>query len=92
MADGDGRVDKVLDDAADIASTTIDQSGEIVSGAGKVLKGDATGGVEHIMKAAGEIATNAVHQGTKIVKDVLGRSDDEAGGEEPAAGSGDDAA
>ncbi len=88
MADGEGRVDKVLDDAAGIASTTIDQSGEIVSGAGKVLKGDATGGVEHIMKAAGEIATNAVHQGTKIVKDVLGRSDDE--GAEPENESGGD--
>lgn len=90
MADGDSRVDKVLDDAAGIASTTIGQSGEIVSGAGKVLKGDATGGVEHIMKAAGEIATNAVHQGTKIVKDVLGRSDEETGAQ-PEGDSGDDA-
>lgn len=74
MAD-DSRVDKVLEDAKSIASTSIEQSGEIVAGAGEVLKGDAGGGVDRIMKAAGEIATNAVHQGTQIAKDLVGRSE-----------------
>lgn len=83
MADTDNTVDKVLDDASQIASTAIHQSGEIVSGAGEVLRGDVSGGVDHIVKAAGEIATNAAHQGTQIAKDVLGRQEEagETGGE-----------
>ena len=72
----DGTVDKVLDSASDIATTSIHQAGEIVSGAGEILKGDVSGGVDRIMKAVGEISSNAAHEGTQIAKDIAGQGDD----------------
>ena len=86
----DERVDDVLDGAANIATTSIHKSGDIVAGADEVLHGDVSGGVGHIIQAAGDIATNAAEQGIQIAKDLVGGSGDEGSAEDEAP-AGDDA-
>jgi hypothetical protein len=75
----DSRVSKILDEAADIATTSIHKAGDIVAGAGEVLSGDVSGGVHDIVNAAGEIATNAADNATQMAKDALGSSGEEKG-------------
>lgn len=53
--------------AEDIATTSIEKSGEIVRGAGDILKGNISGGIGRIIKSATDIATNAAGRGTRIL-------------------------
>ena len=59
--------------AGDIASESVEKSGEIVEGAKQALEGDVKGGVANILKAAGDIATGATEKGVGIAADVLGK-------------------
>ena len=57
--------------ASDIASESVEKSGEIVEGAKQALGGDVQGGVANILKAAESIATGATEKGFGIAADVL---------------------
>jgi hypothetical protein len=59
--------------ASDIASESVEKSGEIVEGAEQILRGDLKGGVAKILKAAGDIATGATEKGVGIAADVVGK-------------------
>ncbi|HEY2402625.1 MAG TPA: hypothetical protein VGI23_19885 [Steroidobacteraceae bacterium] len=59
--------------ASDIASESVEKSGEIVEGAKQALGGDVKGGVAKILKAAGDIATGATEKGVGIAADVVGK-------------------
>ena len=63
----------IREKADEIASESVEKSGEIVEGAKQALGGDVKEGVANILKAAGEIATGATEKGIGIAADVLGK-------------------
>ncbi len=57
--------------AGEIASESVEKSGEIVEGAKQALGGDVKEGVANILKAAEKIATGATEKGFAIAADAL---------------------
>ncbi|GGC69171.1 hypothetical protein IEU95_02195 [Hoyosella rhizosphaerae] len=71
--EGEKKRPSVIDQARDIAMTSLDKSGEIVDGSGDILQGKVADGTGKIIKGITDISTNAASKGAAIITDRIPR-------------------
>ncbi|CAM3233896.1 hypothetical protein [Tsukamurella hominis] len=65
------RIQDNIEAVTKIAADSVRKSGEIVEGAGEVLKGDLKGGISRMATSAADIATEATAEGVKLASENL---------------------